>query len=208
MGRFLGNVCKLCRREGMKLFLKGQRCFTNKCAVEKRDYPPGEHSARRSKVSEYGLRLREKQKLKRIYGLMETQFRFVFSRAERIQGNTGENLLVLLERRLDNVLLAAGFALSRGQARQLISHGHIHVNGHRITIPSYLVRSGDVITPQDREKTKKAIKEAVDVNRSQQVPGWLEVDRDGYVAKINLLPRREDVLHPIKEQLIVELLSK
>lgn len=208
MSRFLGNVCKLCRREGMKLFLKGQRCFTNKCAVEKRDYPPGEHSARRSKVSEYGLRLREKQKLKRIYGLMETQFRFVFSRAERIQGNTGENLLVLLERRLDNVLLAAGFALSRGQARQLISHGHIQVNGHRVTIPSYLVRSGDVINPQDREKTKKAIREAVEVNRSQQVPGWLEVDRDGYVAKINLLPRREDVLHPIKEQLIVELLSK
>jgi small subunit ribosomal protein S4 len=208
MSRILGNVCKLCRREGMKLFLKGQRCFTNKCAVEKRDYPPGEHSARRSKVSEYGLRLREKQKLKRIYGLMETQFRFVFSRAERIQGNTGENLLVLLERRLDNVMLAAGFALSRAQARQLISHGHIQVNGKRVTIPSYLVRSGDVITPQDREKTKKVVREAVEVNRSQQVPGWLEVDRDSCVTKVNMLPRREDVLHPIKEQLIVELLSK
>lgn len=208
MSRFLGNVCKLCRREGMKLFLKGQRCFTNKCAIEKRDYPPGEHSARRSKVSEYGLRLREKQKLKRIYGLMETQFRFVFERAERMPGNTGESLLVLLERRLDNVLLASGFALSRNQARQLISHGHIQVNGRRVTIPSYLVRTGDTITPQDRERTKKAVKDAVEVNRSQTVPGWLEVDRDSIVAKVNTLPRREDVLHPIKEQLIVELLSK
>ncbi|MBI3818401.1 MAG: 30S ribosomal protein S4 [Planctomycetes bacterium] len=208
MSRFLGNVCKLCRREGMKLFLKGQRCFTNKCAVEKRDYPPGEHSARRSKVSEYGLRLREKQKLKRIYGLMETQFRFVFERAERAQGNTGENLLVLLERRLDNVLLAAGFALSRNQSRQMISHGHIQVNGRRVTIPSYLVRTGDVITPQDRERTKKVVRDAVEVNRSQTVPGWLEVDRDTHIAKVQNLPRREDVMHPIKEQLIVELLSK
>jgi small subunit ribosomal protein S4 len=208
MSRFVGNVCKLCRREGMKLFLKGQRCFTNKCAVEKRDYPPGEHSARRSKVSEYGLRLREKQKLKRIYGLFERQFRFVFSRAERAQGNTGENLLVLLERRLDNTLLAAGFALSRNQARQLISHGHIQVNGHRVRVPSYLVKTGETVTLQDRERTRKAVKDAVEVNRSQQVPGWLEVDRDGFTIKINSVPRREDVLHPIKEQLIVELLSK
>ncbi|MBL8692959.1 MAG: 30S ribosomal protein S4 [Planctomycetes bacterium] len=208
MGRFTGNVCKLCRREGMKLFLKGQRCFTNKCAVEKRDYPPGEHSARRSKVSEYGLQLREKQKLKRIYGLYERNFRLVFSRAERQPGNTGEAMLVLLERRLDNVILAAGFALSRNQARQLIGHGHFQVNGKRVTVPSFMVRAGDAISPQDREKTKKVVRDAVEVNRSQTVPQWLEVDRDSIVAKVNSVPRREDVLHPIKEQLIVELLSK
>jgi len=208
MGRFTGNVCKLCRREGMKLFLKGQRCFTNKCAVEKRDYPPGEHSARRSKVSEYGLQLREKQKLKRIYGLYERNFRLVFARAERQPGNTGEAMLVLLERRLDNVILAAGFALSRNQARQLIGHGHFQVNGKRVTVPSFMVRAGDAISPQDREKTKKVVRDAVEVNRSQTVPQWLEVDRDAIVAKVNSVPRREDVLHPIKEQLIVELLSK
>jgi len=208
MGRFTGNVCKLCRREGMKLFLKGQRCFTNKCAVDKRDYPPGEHSARRSKVSEYGLQLREKQKLKRIYGVRERQFRLTFGRAERQPGNTGEALLVLLERRLDNVVLSAGFALSRNQARQLLTHGHFRVNGRRVDVSSYLVQAGDVITPHDRERTKKAVKEAVEVNRSQSVPPWLEVDRDGLVAKVVSVPRREDVLHPIKEQLIVELLSK
>jgi small subunit ribosomal protein S4 len=208
MGRFTGNVCKLCRREGMKLFLKGQRCFTNKCAVDKRDYPPGEHSARRSKVSEYGLQLREKQKLKRIYGVRESQFRLTFGRAERQPGNTGEALLVLLERRLDNVILSAGFALSRNQARQLLTHGHFRVNGRRVNVASYLVRAGDVVTPHERERTKKAVREAVEVNRSQSVPPWLEVNRDTLAAKVLSGPRREDVLHPIKEQLIVELLSK
>ena len=192
----------------MKLFLKGQRCFTNKCAVDKRDYPPGEHSARRSKVSEYGLQLREKQKLKRIYGVFERQFRFTFGRAERQPGNTGEALLVLLERRLDNVILAAGFALSRNQARQLVSHGHFRVNGSRVSVASYLVKPGDAITPQDRERTKKVVRDSVEVNRSQSIPGWLEVDRDNLTVKVVTAPRREDVLHPIKEQLIVELLSK
>ncbi len=208
MGRFTGNVCKLCRREGMKLFLKGQRCFTNKCAIDKRDYPPGEHSARRSKVSEYGLQLREKQKLKRIYGLYERNFRLVFARAERQPGNTGEAMLVFLERRLDNVILAAGLALSRNQARQLIVHGHFQVNGRRVTVPSFLVRAGDAIVPQDRERTKKVVREAVEVNRSQSIPAWLQVDRETLVTRVVALPRREDVMHPIKEQLIVELLSK
>ena len=208
MARYTGNKCKLCRREGMKLFLKGQRCFTDKCALSRRDYPPGVHAQRRTKVTEYGVRLREKQKLKRIYGVMERQFKIYFVEAVRQKGNTGENLLRLLERRLDNVVLATGFALSRNHARQLINHGHFRVNERRVDVPSFLVRPGDVITPSTRENARKIVAEAVEVNKSQPVPGWLEVSGDVLTAKVVGIPARTDVPHPIQEQLIVELCSK
>ena len=208
MARYTGNKCKLCRREGMKLFLKGQRCFTDKCALSRRDYPPGVHAQRRSKVTEYGVRLREKQKLKRIYGVLERQFKLYFEEAERLKGNSGENLLMLLERRLDNVVLASGFALSRNHARQMINHGHFEVNERRVDIASFQVRPGDVVTPRKKEITRKMVGEAVEVNKSQPIPGWLEVSGDVLTAKVVGIPSRSDVPHPIQEQLIVELCSK
>lgn len=208
MARTNNKVCKLCRREGMKLFLKGQRCFTDKCSISRRDYPPGEHSFRRGKVSEYGIQLREKQKLKRIYGVLETQFKLYFKKASRLPGNTGEHLMILLERRLDNLVLAAGFAISRNHARQLIIHGHFQVNGKTINIPSYQIRQGDVVTPKTKEATQKIVKQAVEINRAQPVPSWIQVDRDQLRAQVATLPRREDIPHPIQEQLIVELCSK
>ncbi len=208
MARYTGNKCKLCRREGMKLFLKGQRCFTDKCAIARRDYPPGVHAQKRTKVTEYGVRLREKQKLKRIYGVLEGKFKLYFKEAERLKGNTGENLMMLLERRLDNVVLACGFALSRNHARQLISHGHFCVNGRRVDVPSIQVRPGDTIEPGKKEKTRKLVSESVEVNKSQPVPSWIEVDRDAMKARVVGIPRREDVPHPIQEQLIVELSSR
>jgi small subunit ribosomal protein S4 len=192
----------------MKLFLKGQRCFTDKCAVSRRDYPPGVHAQKRTKVTEYGVRLREKQKLKRIYGVVERQFKLYFAEAERLKGNTGENLMMLLERRLDNVVLASGFALSRNHARQMINHGHFSVNGRRVDIASFQVRPGDTIAPAEKPKARKMASEAVEVNKSQPVPGWLEVSADTLTAKIVGIPRREDVPHPIQEQLIIELCSK
>jgi small subunit ribosomal protein S4 len=192
----------------MKLFLKGQRCFTDKCALARRDYPPGVHAQKRTKVTEYGVRLREKQKLKRIYGVLERQFKLYFREAKRLRGNTGENLLMLLERRLDNVVLASGFALSRNHARQLINHGHFRVNGRKVTISSFQVRPGDTIDPSQRDGTKKLIAEAVEVNKSQPVPTWLEVNGEAMTSKITGIPRREDVPHPIQEQLIIELCSK
>ena len=208
MARYVGNKCKLCRREGMKLFLKGQRCFTDKCALSRRDYPPGVHAQRRSKVTDYGLHLREKQKLKRIYGVLERQFRLYFKEAERRKGNTGENLLSLLERRLDNVVLASGFALSRNHARQMIRHGHFRVNARRVDIPSYQVRPGDTVVPREHEKTKKMVDEAVEVNKSQTVPDWITVSSEASTAEVVGIPRREHVPHPIQEQLVVELCSK
>ena len=208
MARYTGNKCKLCRREGMKLFLKGQRCFTDKCALSRRDYPPGVHAQKRSKVTDYGVRLREKQKLKRIYGVLERQFRLYFKEAERLKGNTGENLLMLLERRLDNVILASGFSLSRNHARQLINHGHFTVNDRRVDIASFQVRPGDVVKPVAKEKTKKLVSEAVEVNKSQPVPAWLSVSGEAMETKVSGIPRREDVPHPIQEQLIIELCSK
>jgi len=208
MSRYTDNKCKLCRREGMKLFLKGQRCFTDKCAVSRRDYPPGVHAQKRTKVTEYGVRLREKQKLKRIYGVLERQFKLYFRNAERLKGNTGENLMMLLERRLDNVVLASGFALSRNHARQMINHGHFRVNGRRVDIASFQVRPGDQISPGEKEKTRKMAQEAVEVNKSQPVPAWLEVSGDTMTSKIVGIPKREDVPHPIQEQLIIELCSK
>jgi small subunit ribosomal protein S4 len=208
MARYIDNKCKLCRREGMKLFLKGQRCFTDKCAVSRRDYPPGVHAQKRAKVTDYGVRMREKQKLKRIYGVWEKQFKQYFAEAERMKGNTGENLMSLLERRLDNVVLSTGFALSRNHARQLVNHGHFMVNGRFVDVCSFQVRPGDVVAPRVREKTRKAVAEALEVNKSQPVPAWLEVNRDTLSARIAALPRREDVPHPIQEQLIIELCSK
>ena len=208
MSRLIDNKCKLCRREGMKLFLKGQRCFTEKCAVSRRDYPPGVHAQKRAKVTEYGVRLREKQKLKRIYGVGERQFKLYFHEAERLKGNTGENLMMLLERRLDNVVLASGFALSRNHARQMINHGHFRVNAKKVDICSYQVRPGDVVSPGEREATRKAVSEALEVNKSQPVPAWLQVTGDTLSSRVVGIPRREDVPHPIQEQLIIELCSK
>jgi small subunit ribosomal protein S4 len=208
MARYTGNKCKLCRREGMKLFLKGQRCFTDKCAISRRDYPPGVHAQKRTKITDYGVRVREKQKLKRIYGVMERQFKLYFHEAERLKGNTGETLLSLLERRLDNVVLASGFALSRNHARQLINHGHFTVNGKWVDVSSFQVRPGDVVAPRSTEATRKAVAEAIEVNKSQPVPNWLEVNRDTLSTRVVSIPRREDVPHPIQEQLIIELCSK
>jgi small subunit ribosomal protein S4 len=208
MSRLIDNKCKLCRREGMKLFLKGQRCFTEKCAVSRRDYPPGVHAQKRAKVTEYGVRLREKQKLKRIYGVAERKFKLYFKEAERLTGNTGENLMMLLERRLDNVVLASGFALSRNHARQMINHGHFRVNGKKVDICSFQVRPGDVVSPGEREKTRKAVSEALEVNKSQPVPAWIQVTGDTLSSRVVGIPRREDVPHPIQEQLIIELCSK
>jgi small subunit ribosomal protein S4 len=208
MARYIGNKCKLCRREGMKLFLKGQRCFTDKCALSRRDYPPGVHAQKRSKVTDYGLHLREKQKLKRIYGVLERQFRLYFKEAERSKGNTGENLLSLLERRLDNVVLASGFALSRNHARQMINHGHFCVNERRVDIASFRVRPGDKVTVRTADKTKKLVSEAVEVNKSQVVPDWLSVNGEVMQAEVVAAPRRDHVPHPIQEQLIIELCSK
>jgi small subunit ribosomal protein S4 len=208
MARYTGNKCKLCRREGMKLFLKGQRCFADKCALSRRDYPPGVHAQKRTKVTEYGVRLREKQKLKRIYGVQEKQFKLYFKEAERLKGNTGDNLLMLLERRLDNVLLSSGFALSRNHARHMINHGHFQVNGRRVDICSFQVRPGDKLTPCAKENTRKIVAEAVEVNRSQPVPKWIETAGDTMTCSVIAIPTREDVPHPIQEQLIIELCSK
>lgn len=209
MARYTGPVCKLCRREGMQLFLKGQRCFSDKCGVAKRNYPPGQHAQRRSKATDYGLRLREKQKLKRIYGnLVEKQFRLYFKKAERMPGNTGDNLVSLLERRLDSVVIASGMAFSRPHARHLIAHGHFTVNGRRVDIASYQVRAGDVIALRDNEKTRKVVNEALEFNKSQTVPDWVSVDRTKPEATVASLPTREHFMHPIQLQMIIELCSR
>ena len=209
MSRITDHKCKLCRREGMKLFLKGQRCFTEKCAVRRRETAPGAGASKmRGRLSEYGTRLREKQKLKRIYGVGEKQFKLYFHEAERLRGNTGENLMVLLERRLDNVVVSSGLALSRNHARQMINHGHVRVNQKKVDVCSYQLRPGDVIQPGTAENTRKMVSEAVEVNKSQPVPGWIEVTPDTLTSRMVSVPRREDVPHPIQEQLIIELCSK
>ena len=207
MARFTGNVCKLCRREGMKLFLKGQRCFSEKCGINRRDYPPGVHTRPR-KTTDYATQLREKQKAKRIYGVLERQFRKYFTTAVRQKGNTGENLLLLLERRLDNVVLNLGLSQSRFDARQMVAHGHVFVNGRRTSVPSYLVRAGDQIQVRGKEKVKKKAAEAVELNKGQGIPAWLEAIPSDLKGKVTQLPRREDIPHPINEQLIVELCSR
>jgi len=192
----------------MKLFLKGARCETAKCSVSRREYPPGMHSWRRGKFSAYGTQLREKQKLKRAYGLFEKQFRLYFAEAERKQGNTGDNLLILLERRLDNVIYVLGFALSRAQGRQLIAHGHITVNGRRVDIPSYSVTPGDVIEPYASEKSKQLIRGYLEQSEERQMPGWLERSTDPPKGSVVNMPTRDDVTLPVQEQLVVEFSSK
>ena len=208
MARHIDPVCKLCRREGMKLFLKGDRCFSQKCAIEKRNYPPGIHGQRRSKPSEYGLQLREKQKMKRIYGVLETQFRTYFEMAERQKGITGENLVRLLEQRLDNVVHRLGFAASRAQARTLVQHGHFRLNGRRVTIPSVLLRAGDVLEAQPRSRELDVIKAALEGAKKRRVPSWLALDAANFKGTVVTLPSKEEMAIPVQEQLVVALYSK
>ena len=206
MARDTSPQCKQCRREGQKLFLKGERCLTDKCGVERRNYPPGDHGRGRQKQSEYRLQLREKQKAKRYYGILEKQFANYYDKASRQQGITGENLLTLLELRLDNVLVRLGFAASRRQARQLVRHGHWLVNGRRVDIPSYQVRAGDVISIKANSSAEPAIRDATEL--TGQVPAWLQADHDTLTAKVLRKPERREVAAPVQEQLIVELYSK
>ena len=208
MARYTEPVCRLCRRENLKLFLKGERCYTDKCAIERRNYPPGEHGQGRPKFSEYSIQLREKQKVKRIYRLMESQFRRTFDQASRIKGITGETLLVFLERRLDNVTYRLGFASSRAEARLLVRHGHILVNGKRLNIPSYQVRVGDVISVKEQSRQMARILTAMEGVQRRGVPDWAELDRDNCSGRIKILPTRSDITMPINEKLIVELYSK
>jgi len=192
----------------MKLFLKGDRCFTNKCAIERRNFPPGQHGKRRSKILGYGIQLREKQKLKRFYGVLEGQFRLTFEAAERMRGITGENLLSLLERRLDNVVHRLGFSGSRAQARQLVRHGHVRVNGKKVNVPSYVVVAGAVISVKEKSKTNQLIAGAVETAKGRGVPAWLELNASEFQGKVVALPKREDVALQVNEKLIVELYSK
>jgi small subunit ribosomal protein S4 len=192
----------------MKLFLKGDRCFTNKCAVERRNFPPGQHGKRRSKILGYGIQLREKQKVKRFYGVLEGQFRLTFEAAERMRGVTGENLLSLLERRLDNVVHRLGFSGSRAQARQLVRHGHVRVNGKKVNIPSYVVGAGAVVSVKDKSKTNPLIAGAVETAKGRGIPAWLELNASEFQGKVVTLPKREDVALQVNEKLIVELYSK
>ena len=209
MARYTGPKCKLCRREGVKLFLKGVRCDTAKCSLERRQYPPGAQNWRRSKVTAYGLQLREKQKVKRYYGLLERPFRLVFKRSERAKGNTGQNLLLALERRLDNVVACLGFAASRSAARQLVRHGHILVNNKKVTIPSQEVKDGDEIAVANKAKSRAAVAASLEITQGRNVPSWLElISPEPPLGKVARPPTREDVTLPIQEQLIVELLSK
>ena len=208
MARYTGSVCRLCRREGMQLFLKGERCYTDKCSVKKRSYAPGQHGQRRTKLSEYGIQLREKQKVKRIYGVTERQFRLYFEKAEKQKGITGENLLRSLEFRMDNVLYRGGFASSRNQARQLISHGHFLVNGRKVDIPSYFIRIGDVIRVRDKSKEIESIKNSPKRVDQRTIPNWLEFDKEKFEVIVKDLPQREEIPLNIHEQLVVELYSK
>jgi small subunit ribosomal protein S4 len=209
MARYTGPVCRLCRREGMKLFLKGERCYTEKCAIEKRNMPPGQHGKlRKAKIVGYGLQLREKQKVKRIYGVLENQFRRYFEVADRTRGITGETLLQLLERRLDNVLYRLGLATSRAQARQLARHGHFTVNGRKVDIPSYSVKPGDVIGVRAGSVENPAIQHALEEVKGRGVPEWLSFDSGTMSGRIASLPTREQINLPVQEQLIVELYSK
>ena len=208
MAREIGPVCRLCRREGRKLFLKGTRCDTPKCAVEKRDSPPGMHSARRGKLTDYGQHLREKQKVKRYYGVLERQFRRYFAMAERMPGNTGETLLQVLERRLDNVVHKLGFAIGRRQARLMIVHGHILLNGRRATIPSLLVTKGMVIAPANQEASRKLVTESLGLTKGRPAVSWLQVVEEPPSGTIAGFPARDEISVPTEEALIVELLSK
>ncbi len=208
MARYIESVCRQCRRENLKLFLKGDRCYSDKCAAERRNYPPGQHGQGRVKFSSYGVQLREKQKVKRMYGLVEKQFRNFFAQAERQKGITGTNLLVLLERRLDNMVYRLGFANSRNEARQLVGHNHFQVNGRKVNIPSYLVKVGDVIELREKSRKVGKIGESLEGVARRGIPSWLELDKDHFLGRVLSFPAREDLTMPIKEQLIVELYSK
>ena len=209
MARYIGPVCRLCRREGMKLFLKGERCYTDKCAIEKRNVAPGQHGrARKAKLVGYGVQLREKQKVKRTYGVLENQFRRYFEAADRTKGITGELLLQMLERRLDNVVYRLGFATSRPQARQLVRHGHFTVNGKKVDIPSYAVRPGDTIAVRTSSGQNPTIQHAAEEVKGRGIPEWLVLEPSGLAGKVSQLPTREQINLPVQEQLIVELYSK
>jgi len=208
VARYLESVCKICRREGSKLFLKGDRCFSNKCAVEKRAYAPGEHGQRRIKATDYSIQLREKQKMRRSYGVMERQFRNYFRKAERTRGTPGENLIRLIERRLDNIIYRLGFASSRAEARQLVGHGHFTLNGRGVNIPSILLRPGDVVAVKESSRELLVIKGALESAKRQTLPSWLEMDPQRLMGTVKSWPTREEVSLPIQDQLIVAIYSK
>jgi len=209
VARYTQSVCRLCRREGLKLFLKGERCYTDKCAIERRNYPPGQHGQRRRvKLSEYNIQLREKQKLKRTYGVLERQFHRYFVMAVGKSGITGENLLVLLERRLDNMVYRFGFTNSRSEARQLVRHGHFTVNGRKVNIPSYLVNEGDQVSVCESSRSLARIQEALELARRRGVPEWLEADPTAWKGTVRAFPKRSDITMPVNEKLVVELYSK
>ena len=208
MARYRGSVCRLCRREVQKLYLKGDRCYSDKCAVERRSYPPGQHGQGRSKTSDYGLQLREKQKVKRMYGLAEKQFKLTYKRAAGMKGVTGHNLLMLLETRLDNVAYRLGFGSSRNQARQLVRHGHLTINGRAVDVPSAKVKVGDVVAVQEKSKEVQLVKDAVEAVARRTVPAWLELDLKEMSGQVKALPTREELTMPMQEQLIVELYSR
>ena len=209
MARYTDSSCRLCRREGLKLFLKGDRCYSEKCSFERRGYAPGDHGqSHRKQNSDYGIQLREKQKLKRMYGLLEKQFHGYFVRADRQKGITGTNLLLMLERRLDNMVFRLGFANSRVEARQLVSHRHFMVNGKTVNIPSYLLKAGDEITVRESSRKINRMLEAMETVARRGIPPWLELDKDNFKATVKVLPTREDLTIPVQEQLIVELYSK
>ncbi len=209
MARYTGPVCRMCRRENMKLFLKGDRCYTDKCALERRNYAPGQHGQGRVKVTNYGTQLREKQRVKRTYGLLENQFRSYFEKAERMKGVTGENLLVLLERRLDSMVYRMGFATSRTEARQLVRHSHFTVNGRKVNVPSYLVRPGDAVELREKSRQVVRINEALDGVMRRGLPSWVDVDRTAFKGMVKTLPVRAEMTTPtFQEKLIVELYSK
>jgi small subunit ribosomal protein S4 len=208
LARNIGPQCRLCRRERMALYLKGDRCYTDKCAIQRRNYPPGQHGQGRGKISDYGLQLREKQKVKRMYGILEKQFRGYFERAERLRGVTGTNLLVLLERRLDNVVYRLGFANSRAQARQLVLHNHVLVDGRRVNIPSYLVKVGQTVQVTEKTRRSALVRDALEAAARRGCPPWLELEKDEAKGRVSMFPTREDITMPIQEHLIVELYSK
>jgi len=208
MARYIGPVCRLCRREGTKLFLKGDRCFTDKCAVDRRPYPPGQHGQRRTKFTEYGIRLREKQKVSRIYGILERQFRKYFKEADRGKGVTGETLLSILERRLDNTCFRLGFASTRAEARHLVRHKHVAVNGRTVNIPSYRVKPGDKVEVREASRKMARVSSALDAAEKRGIPSWLDLNRGEFAGTIKSLPLREEITLPIQEQLIVEFYSR
>ncbi len=208
MARYKESVCRLCRREGLKLFLKGDRCYSDKCAFERRNYAPGDHGQIRRKYSDYGVQLREKQKLKRMYGLLERQFRGYFEKADRQKGITGTNLLLFLERRLDNMVFRIGFANSRNEARQLVRHNHFLVNGKPVNVPSYLVGVGSEIQVKEKSRKVGKILEAMEIVARRGIPQWLELDKDNFKGVVKTLPSREELVMPVQEQLVVELYSK